>query len=703
MKFPLAALSSLSVSLLAFCSSLAFAADNTESIEEVFVTAARTEKPLSTLPNTITVISEEELGEQLAIRNDLSTLLGNLIPSFAPSRQKLTSFGESFRGRDPLYLIDGVPQSNPLRDGSRDGFTIDPFMLERVEVIHGANAIHGVGASGGIINLITRKPTETLEQRLRLTTDFQEEDLGDSLGYGLNYSISNGWDNKDILASLSLRESGVSYDANGVVVGFDGAQGDTMDTELMNAFIKSGVDWDQQRLEFTFSHFDIHGSNNWVPVNGDYDLGIPTSGEKGQAEGEPSTNEVTMMNLSYQHEDFLSQKLRVQVFRQDFAATYGGGTFATFQDPAYGDVVFDQSQNNSEKNGLKLTLLKDSIGDTNISLAYGVDYLSDSTWQELVQTGRNWVPETDYQNYAFFAQAEYSGIERLTLTTGVRHEESKLKVDDFTTLYSYNGGQFVAGGSPDFNETLFNLGFSYQLTDPWRVFSNFSEGFSMPDVGRVLRGINVPDQSVETFLDLEPIVTENTEFGLEYENANLRGEFSYYQSNSDLGQRLAANSDGIYMVMREKTDIDGYELSLDWTLNASHLLGLRYAHTEGQYDSDGDNQVDTDLSGANMTPDRLNLSWNADWSSFISTRLQMNVLMDRDFKDDTGATYVDFDGYSTFDASIACNLNSGSLRLSVQNLTNEDYFTWYSQTLGNDDRNFKGVGRSYNLSYELRF
>ena len=127
-----------------------------EFTEEMVVTASRSERPLSTIANTVTVINEQELIKQMGVTSDMSTILGNLIPSFAPSRQKMTNSGESLRGRKPLYLVDGVPQSNPLRDGGRDAHTIDPLMLERVEIIHGANAIHGLGASGGIINLITK-------------------------------------------------------------------------------------------------------------------------------------------------------------------------------------------------------------------------------------------------------------------------------------------------------------------------------------------------------------------------------------------------------------------------------------------------------------------------------------------------------------------------------------------------------------------
>lgn len=209
-------------------SGAAYAQDSRSSdFEEIVVTASRSAKPLSQIPNTVTLIDTEDLTQQININSDMSTILGNLIPSFSPSRQKLTGAGESLRGRDPLYMVDGVPQSNPLRDGSRDGHTIDPLMLERVEVIHGANAIHGLGASGGIINMITRRPTEEWQQSLRIESFGQSEDLGESLGYGATYSASGSLEDFDVLGSVSYRNTGLSYDADGTVIGFDNAQGDT--------------------------------------------------------------------------------------------------------------------------------------------------------------------------------------------------------------------------------------------------------------------------------------------------------------------------------------------------------------------------------------------------------------------------------------------------------------------------------------------
>ncbi|KAG1361683.1 hypothetical protein G6F61_014200 [Rhizopus arrhizus] len=90
------------------------------------------------------------VAQQLALGSDVSRVLSSQIPAFAPAREKMSNYGETMRGRGILYMVDGVPQSTPLRDGSRDSHTIDPAMIERIEVIHGANALQGIGGTGGI-------------------------------------------------------------------------------------------------------------------------------------------------------------------------------------------------------------------------------------------------------------------------------------------------------------------------------------------------------------------------------------------------------------------------------------------------------------------------------------------------------------------------------------------------------------------------
>ncbi|HSX89304.1 MAG TPA: TonB-dependent receptor plug domain-containing protein, partial [Pseudomonas sp.] len=185
-------------------------------LDALTISATRARSEAGKTPQKITVISREQIEQQLAITSDHGQVLSNLIPSYSPSRQKMTSSGETFRGRSALVLIDGVPQSTPLRDSARDGYTIDLSMVERIEVIHGASAEHGLGATGGIINYVTRRPAGgTFKQHAGISfngaTDYESE----GLGYKLDYRVEGNQGSWDYLAAASWQTRGMFYDADG--------------------------------------------------------------------------------------------------------------------------------------------------------------------------------------------------------------------------------------------------------------------------------------------------------------------------------------------------------------------------------------------------------------------------------------------------------------------------------------------------------
>jgi len=111
------------------------ATDKGTGEDTIVVTAARTILPPNALPLTIDIIGKDTLDQQIAISGSITDAVSSLTPSFSPTRQKLSGAGETLRGRSPLYAINGIPQSTPMRDGSRDGFTIDGFFIDRVELI----------------------------------------------------------------------------------------------------------------------------------------------------------------------------------------------------------------------------------------------------------------------------------------------------------------------------------------------------------------------------------------------------------------------------------------------------------------------------------------------------------------------------------------------------------------------------------------
>lgn len=675
----------------------AVAEDNNDT-EVLVVSATRAPLQQSAVPATVTIIDGREIRQQLSISNSLSDILGNLLPSFSPSRQKLTSSGETLRGRTPLYLIDGVPQSNPLRNGSRAANTIDPMMIERVEVIHGASAIQGLGASGGIINIITKTASGGTEHELTAGVGAPTSETSEGMSYDAGYLISHGEGQWQFVAGVHLRETGMYVDGNGELIGVDATQGDTMDSSSQDVFGKVIYQFNnEQQLQLMLNHFELASNGDYSTLVGDRANGIPATSARGEIDGDPAENEVTTVSVNYSDADWMGADLKWQLFSQSFSALYGGGRFATFQDPDFGVDIYDQSRNDSNKLGSRLTLNWQQVADTPIDVTGGLDFLRDRTFQELAQTGRKWVPETDFENLAPFMQARLNQG-AWSFSAGLRYEYGKLKVDDFTTLASYNS-TFVEGGEPSFNELLTNFGVVYEINDKWRTFVSVSEAFSMPDVGRVLRGINQPDLSVESFLNLQPVLSDNNEIGIEYLGEQFSFAASYFESDSDLGARLSPNADGIYEVNREKTEINGFELSAEYGLTDAASLGLLYADNDGEFDSDDDGVVDTKLGGRNIAPRRLNLFWQHYWTVNVNSRLQWNKFFDRNIYQDAEAIN-NFDGYSTVDYTLTMLTQSaGEFTLGLENLLDEEYFTYYAQTAGNDARNFRGRGRTVRLNW----
>jgi len=683
-------------------SPLIIAEEEALKLDELTITSTRSETLLKDSPQVVTVITQEQIQQQMQFSSDASQILSNLLPSFSPNRQKMSNAGETFRGRTPLFMIDGIPQSTPLRESQRAGNTIDLSMVERIEVIHGASAIHGLGATGGIINYITKRPTaDTMKQHMSVSTTMPTDKANsDTIGYRADYSLLGSSDNWEYGFGLSYETQGLFLDANERPVGVDNTQGDIMDSRSYDIFAKLGY-WidDDQNLEFSVNRYQMEGKKNYTSVDGNVAEGIPTTSIKQTPFGRAPSNRVLTTSLTYKNYDLASMEFTAQVYRQEFEALFGAAESSSFVDPVLAPTGLDQSQNDSYKNGAKFTLTKDGLLDDKLKLTTGIDILEDTTEQRLVMTDRSYVPETEFKNYAPFLQAQFKPMDSLVLNAGVRHERAKLNVDTFNTVASMNGVT-VEGGSPSFSDTLFNIGAVVSPTSWLSLFASYSEGFGMPDVGRVLRGISTPGLDVDNFLDLKPIVTENTEIGLRLNWQKVDFEISYYQSDSDLGSRLQQIGNDFF-IQREKTEIRGLETSLGYQVNQANHIRLGYSHINGRSDSTGDGKVDRDLTGADIPPNRLIASWSANWTPKISSFVQASHNFDRRFDENP---QLSFDSYTLVDGSVNYKLPMGQLNLAIANLLNKDYFTYYSQAaLANDTRYFKGRGRTLTLGYSVDF
>jgi iron complex outermembrane receptor protein len=671
--------------------------------EEIVVTVTRTEKPINAIPNTVRVVDQEALRAQLALSSSLLDSLSFHVPSMTAGRQKMTSSGVTLRGRTPLYLVDGIPQSTPLRNGERSGFTLDPAFVERIEVIYGANAIQGVGATGGVINTVTRSAPMSGDWLRELGVEISSDDF-EGNGYHYKTSALLGKKNGvyDGVVGLALDEKDLFHDGDGEPLAVDPVQGDIMDSRSWNLFTKAG--WDltgDQRLEFSANVFELEGDGDYAVVPGDMANGVPATSKSGSNPGDPPRNEATNLALSYTHDALGGGKLSTQWFYYDFYALYGAGAtpIAAFQDASIAplNTLVDQSALSSEKYGGKLTYVRDNAFWQGFQMVGGFDYLRDETFQELAQTGRLWVPVMEYQGWAPFVQLEQGLMDdKIRLSGGLRYENVTLDVPTFTTIASANN-TLVEGGSPSFSEVLRNAGLVYEPAPGFTLFASYAEGFNMPDAGLILRAVNTPDRTVTELVDLQPIVADNVEFGFGYRLEGLDASVSYFQSDSDLGSRIQV-IDGAGRIMREKTEIHGVELSARYFFDSGLEIGGNYAHLNGRSDTDGDGRVDADLDGRNISPDRFNLWTQAEWGN-ITGRLQYSHFQDRTFVGHARH----FDGYGLLDLLVSYEHDRyGAFSLGVQNLLAEQYLTYYAQTVSfvNNDSFVAGRGRAFTFAWK---
>jgi outer membrane receptor for ferrienterochelin and colicins len=139
--------------------------ENEEEEEEVVVTATRISRTISNTPTRTEVISGEELTEKGNMKPGDIRMMLNESTGIQTQQTSATSFNAGIRiqgldGRYTQILRDGYPLYGGFA-GSLSLLQIAPLDLEQVEVIKGAaSTLFGGGAIAGLVNLVSKKPTE---------------------------------------------------------------------------------------------------------------------------------------------------------------------------------------------------------------------------------------------------------------------------------------------------------------------------------------------------------------------------------------------------------------------------------------------------------------------------------------------------------------------------------------------------------------
>ncbi|WP_231863141.1 TonB-dependent receptor [Sphingobacterium populi] len=367
-----------------------------------------------------------------------------------------------------------------------------------------------------------------------------------------------------------------------------------------------------------------------------------------------------------------------------------------------------QTMINSNKKGLRLDLNTSfEVAKLPSQVTYGLDILNDVTFQDLTD-GRVFVPKMDMINYAPFAQLTVNLLDQLIFKGGIRYENAKVNINDFNTLATGPDGEgsvAVEGGRIPYSATTLNAGLRYNKYALFNPFISFSQGFTINELGRIVRNATDSDLSrVQT----DPIVTNNYEAGFSSQWRNLHFSAAYFISTSKLGLSVVANDAGYFVSQRAPERIHGFEATADLRISPQWTIGGTYSFVEGKVEAAEDGSS-TYLNGSRIMPPkatgyldfnpRNDLSFQLSWVHTGSrNRFERNA--NGVFRANEGP--VESVDLLNFNASYRLN-NSWMLGLGVANLLNKTYYTVYSQYGANAANYVRGEGSLASLNLQYKF
>jgi len=239
-------------------------------LDEIVVTATRYEMALKDLSVSVSVITEEDIeASNIHTSTDiLNTLPGVFIQRTGDfGRADVVIRGIGDRGRKVMVLVDGRPVKMGLF-GCTITHSLPADNVKRIEVIRGPlSVLYGSDALGGVINIITKKPSSSFEGDFTLSYgDFNTWQYRLRTGgrkKGLSYYITGDWrlsdghlpnsayDGKELTSRLDYKMSNF---LTAVITGkyFDGYKEepsritDTVESELWNRYKRWALDFTLQ-------------------------------------------------------------------------------------------------------------------------------------------------------------------------------------------------------------------------------------------------------------------------------------------------------------------------------------------------------------------------------------------------------------------------------------------------------------------------
>ena len=611
-----------------------------ELLNEPVFSPFRQEGTVKDSTRPIYVITGEEMEAQGArtVREAIKFLPGILGDGTVGTEVNALS-GQLIRGSNTgqvLILLDG----RPINNAGSGGFDLSEFTtnnIQRIEVLPGGGStLYGSDAIGGVINIITRRPTE------KITTE-AKVNIG---AYGLNQqSIQNSGKKGDIswVVGYNRTQAENNYPFSIPEANFSGTRRNN-DALYNNFNVKLEADLGK-RNTLSFSTLYL---NKEQGTPGGVSIPFPVNGQG-------FFNSLTDKNRKYTDQILTDLTWNLKL---------GGGDDSLLTAKVYGDFLntrFDPSGSVSSQNRFQTNQSSYGIQTThswnfakNQSLVYGFDYrtvnvrntsFSYSTNKETLNY------DNDINQGALFTKYEVVLIPNLTVNVGLRQ--------DFSSLV--NG-----------SVTSPSVGTKYAVSDSTTLRANYIQNFRVPTIANLF---NVNPSNIGN-PELKPERGDSFDIGIDQKLGNIGlARLTFFKNNvSDTiaFKRLTppVNSNTGTWENIGLVETTGIEATLNLQVAKNIYTFVNYTANDPRiFKSSNAAEINKELRFAGA--DKLNLGVSYETPQGLYLGLLMNSLNGYP----TNNTNTEFlSGYTTFDFKLLVPLSDKLVVTgSVENLFNQRY------------------------------
>jgi outer membrane receptor protein involved in Fe transport len=544
-----------------------------DSLDEVIVTATRSARTLTDIPESASVVSSTQVQDTPAQSLDdvLRHVPGVNLPIQSGIEAHPTADNVSMRGLGGIHalvLLDGVPLNDPFFGYVQWG-RVPMEAVDHVEIVRGGGSpLWGNFAMGGVINIITRSPNE-------------DTAVADAAGGGFGTYRSS------LYGSYGLG-AGNRVSVMAAVNGTDGFQ-------AVPDYARRNFD---TPTSFKAQNFELR--DRWQATD-DLTVGIRFDYHKNDQElGTPlNTNNQNMSSYVLNAKQSFGPGASLSA-----TAFYSQSTFVT-ANPTVNDSTLPPSQQTEHVDNVHTTPFHNLGG----SLVWSQDFqgflgtftagldandvkgsdsaaIFDSTGTTQIRTD---VGRGEQLFAGAFLQQSFRPLEHLEILASGR-------LQYFEVLNGYNGNPGGPGPEPNQSVTKFDPRVSarYALTDSIALRGAYYQAFRAPTLDNLYRGFASNGGIYYPNSNLKPETLSGGEAGFDFTGNDFRAQLTYYHTHVTNLITTASLADsqlppgffyGGILVNAASALAEGVEAEVTWKIGGGFSTTLGYTWAESVYQS----------------------------------------------------------------------------------------------------------------------